>query len=84
MRDEIFCRPVTIATEETGRFLTVTGTAQAAEFLLNRWPEYRRGTAYRSALLALVEVMEQRKPVDVARKAFVEAARKARVLIREG
>jgi len=39
MRDENFDLPVTIATERTGRFLTVTRTAQAAEFLLNRLPD---------------------------------------------
>jgi hypothetical protein len=84
MRDENFDLPVTVSTEQTGRFLTVTRTAQAAEFLLNRWPENQRGPEYRSALLALVDVMEQRKTVSVARKAFTAAAKKAKVLIREG
>ena len=32
MRDEDFDLPVTIATEQTGQFLTVTRTAQAADF----------------------------------------------------
>ena len=84
MRDEDFDLPVTIATEETGRYLTITRTAQAAEFLLERWPKNQRGRKYRSALLALVDVMEQRKTVSVARKAFAAAARKAKMLIREG
>jgi hypothetical protein len=32
VRDEDFDLPVTIATEQTGQFLTVTRTAQAADF----------------------------------------------------
>ena len=84
MRDENFDIPVTVATEQTGRFLTVTRTAQAAEFLLNRWPKHQRGPEYRSAIKAMIDVMEQRKAVGAARKAFAAAARKANVLIREG
>jgi len=84
MRDENFDIPVTVATEQTGRFLTVTRTAQAADFLLNRWPEHQRGAEYRSALKAMMEVLEQRKTVSVGRKAFAAAARKAKVLVREG
>jgi ribosomal protein S4 len=84
VRDEDFDLTVTIATEQTGQFLTVTRTAHAAEFLLERWPKNQRGREYRSALLALVDVMEQRKTVSVARKAFAAAARKAKVLVREG
>lgn len=78
MRENNFDLPVTISTERTGRLLTVTRTVQAAEFLLNRGPEYR------SVLKAMIDVMEQRKAVSVARKAFAAAARKANVLIREG
>ncbi|MHA6687725.1 DUF982 domain-containing protein [Mesorhizobium sp. A556] len=84
MRDEDFDLPVTISTEQTGRLLTVTRTAQAADFLLNRWPETERGVEYRSALQAMMDVMEQRKAVSAARKAFVAAARKAKVFVREG
>jgi hypothetical protein len=43
MRDEQFDIPVTIETEHTGRYLTVTRTAQAASFLIERWPVQKRG-----------------------------------------
>ncbi|WP_352814595.1 DUF982 domain-containing protein [Mesorhizobium sp. M0207] len=83
MRDEQLDIPVTIQTEQTGRYLTVTRTAQAASFLVERWPVQNRGPKYRSALKAMMDVMEQRKTVSAARKAFVGAAKEAGVFVRE-
>ncbi|WP_181175627.1 DUF982 domain-containing protein [Mesorhizobium sp. B2-3-4] len=83
MRDENFDIPVTIETSQTGRYLTVTRTAQAASLLLEKWPT-TRGPKYRAALKAMRDVLEQRKTVSVGRKAFTAAAKEADVFVREG
>ncbi|MEQ1938633.1 DUF982 domain-containing protein [Mesorhizobium sp. CN5-321] len=83
MRDENFDIPVTVETAQNGRFLTVTRTAQAADFLLHKWPG-KRGPKHRAALQAMMDVMEERKVVAAARKAFTAAAKEAKVFIREG
>ena len=77
--------PVTVETAQTGRYLTVTRTAQAASLLLNKWPYEKRGSPkYRSAIKAVMDVMEQRKTVSVARKAFTVAPKDADLFVREG
>lgn len=83
MHDEYFDIPVTIETDQVGRHLTVTRTAQAAALLVDRWP-VSRGPKYRSALQCMKDVMEQRKAVSEARKAFAAAAKEAKVFVREG
>jgi hypothetical protein len=84
MRDEQFDLPVTIESERTGRFLTVTGTVQAASLLVDKWPDEGRGPKYRSALKAMMDAMEQRRAVGTARRAFTAAAREASVFVRVG
>jgi hypothetical protein len=83
MRNEHFDIPVTVASGRRGRRI-VTDTVQAAELLLDRWPETERGPQYCAALRACMDVMEQRKAVASARKAFVAAAKAAHVFVREG
>lgn len=83
MRDENFDLPVTIETDQVGRYLTVTRAAQAASLLVDKWPG-ERGPKYRSALKAMMDVMEQRKAVMAARKAFTAAAKEADIFVREG
>ncbi|RWN98688.1 DUF982 domain-containing protein [Mesorhizobium sp.] len=83
MRDEQFDVSVTIETERTWRYFTVTRTAQAASFLVERWPMQKRGPKYRSALKAMMDVMEQRKTVSVGPKPFVSAAKEAGVFVRD-
>lgn len=83
MQDEFFDIPVTIETAQVGRFLTVTRTAQAASLLTGKWPE-KTGPKYKSAVKAVLDAMEQRKTVSVARKAFTAAAKEADVFVREG
>jgi hypothetical protein len=69
-----------------GAILTVTRTAQAASLLLDKWPHEKRDRPkYRLAVKAVMEVMEQRKTVSVARKAFTAAAKDADYLsVRDG
>ncbi|ODT13496.1 MAG: hypothetical protein ABS35_37700 [Kaistia sp. SCN 65-12] len=83
MRDETFDVPVTIETDQVGRYLTVTRAAQAASLMVDKWPA-ERGPRYRSALKALMDTMEQRKAVATARKAFTAAAKEADIFVREG
>ena len=81
MRNESFDVPVTV---ETDRELAVTDTVQAAEMLLEAWPQDRRGPKYRAALRACMDVLEQRRAVAGARKAFIAAAKEAHVFVRAG
>jgi hypothetical protein len=84
MRNEHFDVTVTVGNERQGEALVVADTVQAAGLLLEHWPEERRGPKYRAALRACMDVMEQRKGVASARKAFIAAAREARLLVRKG
>jgi hypothetical protein len=81
MRNENFDVPVTV---ETDREFAVTDTVQAAEMLIESWPKDRRGPKYRAALRACMDVLEQRRTVAGARKAFIAAAKEARVFVRAG
>ncbi|WP_027062579.1 DUF982 domain-containing protein [Mesorhizobium loti] len=74
---------MTIETAETGRYLTVTRTAQAAALLIEKWPR-KTGPRYSSAVKAVMDVMAQRKTVSVVRKAFAAAAKEADVFVCEG
>jgi hypothetical protein len=84
MRNELFDVTVTVGSERQGEARVVADTVQAAELLLENWPEDHRGPKYRAALRACMDVMEQRKTVASARKAFIAAAREARLLVRKG
>jgi len=84
VRNEHFDVPVAVEGQELGRLQVVTDTVQAAEILLQRWPAEERGAKYRAALRACMDVMEQRRTVAVARKAFIAAAKEAHVFVREG
>lgn len=83
MRNEHFDVVVTVGSERLGKPRTVSDTVQAAAVLLESWPEDRRGPKYRAALRACMDVMEQRRGVASARKAFIAAAREAHLLVRE-
>jgi hypothetical protein len=84
MRNENFDVPVTVDGERLGHALTVADTVQAAATLIEGWPEDRRGPKYRAALRTCMDVLEQRKTVASARKAFIAAAREARFHVRDG
>jgi hypothetical protein len=77
MRDEPFEIPLSVTGRRRGRSRTLASAAQAAHFLIDRWPEEDRGLKYRSALKACMDVLEGRKQVGAARKAFIQAAGEA-------
>jgi len=81
MRNENFDVPVTIGAPSEQ---VVTDTVKAAAVLIEGWPEDRRGPKYRAALRACMDVMEQRKGVAGARKAFIAAAKEAHLFVRAG
>ncbi|WP_180375652.1 DUF982 domain-containing protein [Mesorhizobium sp. 8] len=82
MRDVPFDKPLTVETAHVGRYLTITGTEQAADFLLHEWPG-KRGSKHRAALQAALDVLEQRKAVGEARQAFLAAAKESDVFVRD-
>ena len=84
MRNEDFDIPVTVTTDGPDRQRVISDTVRAAEILLRRWPDEMRGQKYRAALKACMDVMEGRKQVASARRAFVNAARQAHILVRTG
>ena len=84
MRNEHFDVPVTVDSDRLGHARIVADTVQAAATLLEGWPEDRRGPKYRAALRACMDVLEQRKGVASARRAFIAAAREANFSVREG
>ena len=77
MRDEPFEIPLSVAGRRRGRSSTLASAAQAAHFLVDRWPDAERGPKYRTALKACMDVLEGRKQVGAARRAFLRAAGEA-------
>ena len=84
MRNEDFDITVTVTTDGAAGQHVVSDTVHAAEILLRRWPDDMRGQKYRAALKACMDVMEGRKQVASARRAFINAARQAHILVRTG
>lgn len=80
-RHRAFHRPVTVQTGRIDRERIVVTTRDAAEVLLRDWPLESRKRA--RAMELCLSVIRGEKPPYVARRAFVEAAREARVLIAE-
>lgn len=74
-----FDAPVTVMDAREARRFDVTNTRQAAEMLLHRWPDEWSGR-HRAARLACLAVLKGFKPPVLARRAFAEAAREARIL----
>jgi hypothetical protein len=84
MRDESFDIPISVKTGRPGRQKTLASAAQAAQFLVDRWPESQRGPKYRNALKACMDVLEGRKRIAAARKAFMQAATEAELVVKDG
>ncbi len=83
MRDEPFDIPLSVTSSRRGRSRTLASAAQAAHFLVDRWPQAERGPKYRNALKACMDVLEGRKRVAAARKAFLQAAGEAGMSVHE-
>ena len=80
MNEGWFAKPVTIAIGITGEVRNVSSARQAADILAHHWPG--EGTAkHRDAHHLCLEVLHGMKKPDVAREAFADAAREARILV---
>lgn len=81
-RHRLFHRPVTVQTGRLDRERVVASTRDAAAVLLRDWPLPDSPKRTR-AMEACLSVIRGENPPSVARKAFVAAAREAKVLIDE-
>jgi hypothetical protein len=80
MQDREFDRPVQILHGRPGASRVVRSTAEAAEYLLYKWPA-KGGGKHRAARKACLEVLEGLKEAHAARKAFEAAADEADILV---
>ncbi|ESX20177.1 hypothetical protein X747_29105 [Mesorhizobium sp. LNJC384A00] len=81
MQDQRFEKPVHVALGRSRNTVhTVDRVAQAADILLNRWPAIT-GKKHVAARKACLGVLEGLKEARDARKAFVEAAKEADILV---
>lgn len=81
MRAQRFIDPVTVDTDEGVRCRVVRDTLHAAEILLRRWPQAERGLEHRIAVSACLDAMNGRKAPATARRAFIAAAKHARIFV---
>lgn len=80
MNEGWFVKPVPVAIGIVGEVRNVSSARQAADILAHHWPD--EGTVkYRDARHLCLEVLHGMKAPDVAREAFADAAREARILI---
>ena len=82
MRRKRFHRPVVVQLGRIDRDRVVATPAEAAEILLRQWRDGDSPERMR-AMQACLEVIRGEKPPRVARSAFIEAARAARVFVGE-
>lgn len=80
MDDKRFDKPVRVAIGGPGKIRNVTSTREAAECLLHRWPT-KGGPKHRLAREACIDVLAGDKDSDLARAAFIEAAKEAGIWI---
>lgn len=81
-RHRLFHRPVVVQTGRLDRERVVASTRDAAAVLLKDWPLAESSKRTR-AMEACLSVIRGEKPPSVARRAFVAAAREAKVLVRD-
>lgn len=80
LRHRLFHRPVVVQTGRLDRERVVASTRDAAAVLLKDWPVADSARRTR-AMQACLSVIKGEKPPSAARRAFVEAAREAKVLV---
>lgn len=81
-RHRVFHRPITVQTGRIDRERVVLTTRDAAEILLRHWPLPDSRKRARAMELCLSVIRGERAP-NIARRAFLEAAREARVLVQD-
>ena len=79
-----FSRRVVIESGRVRRMRRIGSVREAAQYLLEGWPHERRGTAYSEALSACVTVLSGADNPEIARDAFIAAAKEVGIFVREG
>jgi hypothetical protein len=79
MQGRKFKKPVVIVPGRIDRERIVGDVRHAAIVLLREWP-LPAGRAKQKAMKACLDVLRGEKPPSIARSAFIEAAREARIL----
>lgn len=74
--------PVIIETAQVGRLRTVTSVREAAECLLEDWPEKGRGNHYSRAIRACRNALAEKVTTSSARNAFIQAAQEVDIFVR--
>lgn len=82
MDNQTFDRPVTVFTDPAGGHIDIANVQSCVDFLLRRWSG-PRGDKRRSALQACSDVSSGKRPPEIARRAFVAAAREAGILVNQ-
>lgn len=77
MHDAFFKAPVTVELTD-GEVRTIASVAQAAIFMMEKWPE-EHGERYSDALQACTGALATADDVEIARRAFLAAAKEAGV-----
>ena len=80
MQTAWFSKPVMISVGITGSIRNLSNTQQAIELLTTHWRD-SGSLKQQAALRACRRAMSGDVPPDIAREAFVDAAREAHVLI---
>ena len=80
MYDAWFSKPVAVATGISGDIRNLTNAREAVDLLNNRWRD-GGSDKHRSALRACQQALNGNVPADIARDAFMEAAREAHMLV---
>jgi len=75
-------KPVTFEENVRGSYRTIISTKEASRVLLTRWPT-GSGRQYRRAQQICTDVLDGKKPPSEARQAFLDAAKEARIVIRD-
>lgn len=80
MRNRRFHQPVVVQTGRIDRTRVIADTRSAAEILVRHW-RWAETPRYQRAAKACLDVMKGAKPPHIARRAFIAAAREARILV---
>lgn len=76
-------KPVRLALEEPGQYVTIDTTQAASWAMIEDWPT-EDGEALDRALLTCADVIKGKRSNEDARKAFIAAAIEAGIDIQEG
>jgi hypothetical protein len=80
--NKTWSKPVTLALEGPGIFITIANATEASWAMIEDWP-LEDGAALDRALEICAAVAEGKKPAEEARRAFIFAAAEAGLEVKE-